>query len=177
MRNILIGLMALITLTAGSNTVQQNLETYLKTRPISRYDSNESIDERNVRLEVLAQAIATEAGGNRLLAAELAIQAVAESGLRRDVAECRCPTIQCDEGKALGYWQLHRVKSDPADVRDLWCGVGPDQVAATARRAAVRFRGASVEEGFRSQGGDRAPIDAPWVVRRARAARNLAGKL
>ena len=120
-----------------------------------------------------ATAIAAASSGDARKAAFLTVQAVSESGLRLDVAECRCPPKQCDDGKARGLWQIHRAPAYP----EVWanaCGTSLEAQLAGAGWAARYYRAQSLECSFASMGGSRVSCGVQWARDRAERTRQLA---
>lgn len=149
---------------------------WLLAQPVSAYDVDELPSARRERLEVLAHAISQAALGDRTVAAFLAVQAHAESGLRRDVALCQCPTHQCDGGLAHGTWQIQPVPRQP-ELWPLVCGLDLDS-QLTAARWIARFprHAPSLEEAFRRLGGAGTRPDAPFIAKRAALVRKWVGR-
>lgn len=152
-------------------SIEAAILTWLLAQPVHHTDVGEP--DRLSRLSQVAEAIGVVSNGNRLLAAQLLVQGSQESGWRLDVAECRCPHPLCDRNKSKGYYQLRPLMGNGSE----WCGTSFEVQLAAATRAMVFFRGKTVEEGFRSCGGDRAKSTDKWVVDRAKRARELARKL
>jgi hypothetical protein len=154
----------------------------LLAQPVSKYDATEPIGARHERLGVVAQAIADASRGDRTVAAAVTVQAIRESGLRRDVQVCECRPGHCDtdpdtkDARAHGLWQFwDRPTWSTADWWSI-CGVSLESVARGAQLTAAYFRGRTLEEGFALQGGITGRIPQ-FAVARAKAARRLAGRL
>lgn len=113
---------------------------FLLAQPWHVTDGAETLEYRTERLGHVAAAIADVSGSNRLVAATLAITAVQESGLRRDVQLGACPAHLCDRGKAIGLWQLHQPPSVDKSVWLGWAGEGYESQRAAAERAANLLR-------------------------------------
>jgi hypothetical protein len=96
------------------------------------------------------------------------------------VQRCECPQLQCDKGKAHGFWQHHRRTGEPESAWWAHCGESREAIRSGAALAAARFRGVSMSElpcAFAAMGGNRASCDSRWAIERAAEAVALAGKL
>lgn len=149
---------------------------FLLAQPVSTYDRDEPADSRRARIETVAQAITLASGCDKRKAAFLAVQAVAESGLRLDVQMCQCPPKQCDKGKARGLWQLHKVPEFPSVWHNV-CGLDLYSQTVAANWTARYYRAQSLECSFASMGGNRVSCGVQWAVDRAKATRRLAAQL
>lgn len=159
--------------------IETALIAWLMAQPIHSTDVGEP--DRLSRLSQVSEAIGVVSGGNRLLAATLAVLAVEESGLRRDVHHGQCPALLCDKGKARGLWQLHRPPVVPQGVWVGWAGESYQNTLAAASQAATMLRSGLAKckttEGalsYYATGGS-----CLWMggTDRAAKARRLAGKL
>jgi hypothetical protein len=157
--------------------VKASILAILLAFPVSKYDAQESIEDRTARLDVVAQAIEDVARGDRLKAAFLVTQARHESAFRRDVQMCQCPPLHCDRGLAHSIWQLHRVPSLPVEVWHGYCGLDLESVRAAAERSAWPYDPRRLENSFARLGGLGVPVTIGWVVKRAAEARQIARKL
>lgn len=151
---------------------------WLLSLPVSKYDAAEPPESRRERLEVVADAVAQVSAGDRLKAAFLLTQARFESGFRVDVQECRCPSRQCDGGRAHGFWQHHH-RPHTWDLATWWgvCGTSQDAVILGATYALEFYRPQRLACSFAAMGGNKATCKSQWAIDRAKAARELARKL
>lgn len=155
------------------------LLSWFLNQPVHSTDTSEP--DRLSRLSQVSEAIGVVSAGNRLLAATLAVMAVEESGLRRDVHHGECPALLCDRGRARGLWQLHR---HPVVPRDVWMGWAGDEYsntlsAATQAAAMLRagFARCGTQEGAISYYATGGSCRWTGASDRAEKARRLAGKL
>lgn len=117
-------------------TLAESLFSILLALPISPRDQfTESFDEHMARLRTVAEAIAAVADraacheqpapcrriiSDRFIAAGvLTSQAKHESAFRADVQSGCCRPLECDRGRAMGLWQLHRA---PTETEEQWRG-------------------------------------------------------
>lgn len=162
----------------GVSVLKASILLWLLSLPVSKYDAAEQPDARRDRLEVVADAVAHVASGDRLKAAFLLTQAQHESGFRVDVQECRCPKNQCDRGRAHGLWQLHdRPATWSSSVWWSVCGTSLDSVTLGAAYALEYYRPGRLACSFASMGGSGASCKSKWAIDRAVAARELARRL
>lgn len=159
--------------------IEAALFSWLMAQPIHSSDRDEP--DRLSRLSQVSEAIGVVSGGNRLLAATLAILAVEESGLRRDVHRGQCPDLLCDRGKARGLWQLHRPPVVSQDVWMGWAGESYQNTLASASQAANMLRAGlskcKTTEGALSYYGTGYTCFWTGAYPRAAKARRLAGRL
>lgn len=152
---------------------------YLLAQPWHVTDAAETAEGRTARLSVLADAIATAGGRRPEIAWALAVTAVGESGLRRDVLGGACPEHECDRGRAIGAWQLHRP---PAVPRCEWLTWAGDDPLPGALRAAGVLRWAlatcpTLEGAVGLYATGRACVEIPGLASRAAAIRRLARRV
>jgi hypothetical protein len=111
------------------------LWSWMSALPIIARDRAESSQDRALRLEVVADAIARSSHGNRCLAAAIAVYGARESLYGLDWGSCHCQGEECDNGQAHGYWQWHRLPLEPIDDWDALCVVSEGVYPAAARAA------------------------------------------
>lgn len=116
---------------------------YLVALPIWPADAWEPPEARQARLTVAAQAIVDASRGDRQVAAATAVQGARESLFGVGWGKCQCDLArgECDRGKAHGYWQWHRLPSEPVSVWDALCSVEAEPVLTAALRAAAWLQG------------------------------------
>jgi hypothetical protein len=157
--------------------------TYLLGLPIWPADAWELPDDRRARLEVAAQAIVDASRGDRQVAAAVAVQGARESLFGVGWGQCDCVAHECDRGKAHGYWQWHRIPSEPVEAWEALCSVEAGPVLVGATRAAAWLRGcpwrdrACLAGRYARLGG--LPISEPpdWAFARADSAIRLAWRI
>lgn len=159
-----------------SVTILEAILSYLLAQPVHKSDSDEPPESRRERVAEVARAIASVAGKDAGKAAFLAVQAVHESGLRRDVLSCNCPRHECDRGKARGAWQLHRIPERP-EIWSLVCGGDYASHALGASWIARYYSAKSLECSFAALGGVHVSCGVEWARSRATEARRLARKV
>jgi len=165
--------------------VLSGILAYLVSLPIWTADSWEPPEARRARLEVAAQAIVEASRGDRQVAAAVAVQGGRESLFSVGWGQCQCDTArgECDRGKAHGYWQWHRIPSEPVESWEALCSVEAMPVLVAATRTAKWLRGCSLGDRvclagkYARLGG--LPMESPpeWAFGRADASIRLAEKI
>jgi hypothetical protein len=150
--------------------------TLLLSFHIQSYDANEPIQDRTVRLEIIAQVISDVSKDNKSLAAFLIGELEGESGLRKDIQNCKCPPHQCDEGLAMGPWQSQRTWGQSKTEWKSVCGESTESVTIAATREAKLFSG-GIEVSLARAGGNNATPNDKWVKNRAKRIRWIMTKL
>lgn len=160
------------------------LLTYLLALAIRPADRAEPPADRAARLEIVADAILAASGGDPQLAAGLAVYGARETGYSLGWGRCECRGLECDAGKACGYWQHHVRPSEPASVRETLCGVEAPQATAGAERASWYLYGCPsgdtqcLGRRFALLGGIVAKERVPrWAMERAEQTVRLANRI
>jgi len=84
--------------------------------------------------QVIADAVAEAACGDKLLAAELVAVGFYESGFTPRIQEGRCRSYECDKGRARSYWQMQRT-SFSRDTWDSMVGLDHEGILTAAQTA------------------------------------------
>lgn len=152
---------------------------FLVTLPVMARDRWELPEDRGIRLEAAAQDIARAARGNYLLAAAVSVQGARESLFSVGWGACHCLGVECDRGRAHGYWQWHHLPSETAEDWEALC-VLSESTAIAAARTAKWLRGCAdgdvgcLAGKFAMLGGLPAADPPPWAVQRAKDSIGLA---
>jgi hypothetical protein len=97
----------------------------------------EEPEEREARLHVIAEAIASAAAGDRTVALLLVVQGEAESHFARHIHEGHCRPWECDRGRSVSPWQIQHGSWLP---REEWEAMRGADLEATARAATYAAR-------------------------------------
>lgn len=159
--------------------------SFLLGLPIWPADAWEPPGDRRARLEVAAQAIVDASQGDRQVAAATAVQGARESLFGVGWGQCQCDTArgERDRGKAHGYWQQHRLPSEPVEAWEALCSVEAGPVLEAATRTARQLRGCARGDraclaGRYARFGGLSMDDPPdWALERAEAAIRLTARL
>jgi hypothetical protein len=135
-------------------------------------------DYRAARLEVLAEAIDSASGGNRVMAGALVTMTIRETALDSGWSSCNCEQSTCDNGRAHGPFQQHDVPSWPREWWPSFCHtMWLPAMTLAARLIAARIKTNDLECSFAHLGAASVPCDAPWAIKRAEMARDIAAQL
>lgn len=137
--------------------------TWLIAQPVSKLDRHiESTEERMVRLDAVAQAVANVADRasctdqpqpcrrilDRYAAAGVVLaQARRESSFRRDVQMGECRPAECDRGRAKGLWQIHQAPIESSEQWLSYASLDADDLEGAAWRTLTLWAGGAYSNG------------------------------